>query len=59
MFLAIVAFIGTDALKVQIEEVGRFSKKEDAQSAVEDFIENVLEIERPGYTHLAEKIMEI
>lgn len=59
MFLAILAFIGPEAVKVQIEEVGRFPKKDEAQQAIKDFIENFLEIERQGYSHLAEKIIEI
>ena len=59
MFLAIVAFTGPDAFQVQVEEVGRFSTVEEANQAMENFVEGVLEIERPGYEQLVKKVIEI
>lgn len=59
MYLAVVAFTGPDTFQVQVEEVGRFNSEEEAASAMDDFVEGVLEIERPGYEQLAKKVFEL
>ena len=59
MYLVVVAFSGEHALKVQLEEVGRYSSEDEAKAAIEDFVEGVLELERPGYQGLVSKIIKI
>ena len=39
--------------------MGRFSTAEGANQAIENFVEGVLEIERPGYEQLVKKVIEI
>jgi len=59
MYVALVAFLGPHAAQIQLEKVGIFPTEPDAEIAIEDFIESVLEIERPGYTGLVKKIFPI
>jgi hypothetical protein len=59
MFLAIVAYTGPDALKVQIDEVGRYPTESEAKAAIENFIEGTIEIERPEYQGLQSRVIEI
>lgn len=56
MYVALVAFSGPHATQVQLDKVGIFPTEPDAETAIEDFIESVLKIERPGYTGLVKKI---
>lgn len=59
MYIALVAFSGPHATQVQLENVGLFSTEHEAEIAIENFIEGVVEIERPGYTGLVKKIFSL
>ena len=59
MYIALVAFSGPHATQVQLENVGLFSTEHEAEVAIEGFIEDVLEIERPGYSGLVKKIFSL
>ena len=59
MYHAIVAFKGPTSFQIQIEGVGVYETREKAEHAINDFIEDVLEIERPGYEDLVSKIVKL
>ena len=59
MYIAVIAFTGDSAMKVQIEEVGRFGSEDEAESAIADYIEGTLELERPGFKGLASEIIKV
>ena len=59
MYHAIVAFKGPASFQIQIEEVGVYENREEAEHAINNFIEDVLEVERPGYESLVSKIVKL
>ena len=59
MYIAIVAYLGPEALKTQIEVVGLFQSQTDAEFEITNFIENFLEIERPNFSKLNSKVIKL
>ena len=59
MYVSVIAFNGPDTVEIQIEKVGIHETIEEAEQAIENFIEDVLEIERPGFKDLVSKILKI
>ena len=58
-YLAVVGYTGPEATQIQLDYVGTFDSEDEANQALEEFIEGDLEIERPGYQGLVTKIFRI
>ena len=59
MYAAVIAFLGPYANQIQLEMVGVFPSEKDAENAIQNFIDSVLEVERPDYSGLVKKIFFI
>lgn len=59
MFLGLIAYMGNESTEVQVDVVGIFCSECAAKDSIDEFIESVLEQERPGYSALKATITDI
>ena len=56
-YIAVLAYNGPEASEIQLDCIGAFSEESAAKEAIDNHIENTLEVEREGYENLVVKII--
>lgn len=59
MFLGLIGYLGNASIEVQVDVVGIFSSELAAEEGIAEFIESVLEQERPNYSALKVTVIDI
>lgn len=56
-YIAVLAYNGPAASKIQLDCIGVFGEEYLAKEAIDDYIANTLEVEREGYQNLVVRII--
>ncbi len=56
-YIAVLAYNGPEASEIHLDCIGEFGEEAAAKEAIENYIENTLEVERGGYQNLVVKII--